>query len=101
LRSLALAGLTLIWGTGCVNGLIYTHVTRPLDLNFHQTEVHQEQSRDSWNTFQYYLRVDWGSAGLGDIAKKNGFTKIHYADLETLSILGIWTQSYAHVYGER
>ena len=34
------------------------------------------------------------------IAKENGIETIYYADLETLSILGIWNQYTVHVYGK-
>jgi hypothetical protein len=97
-----LAGLALValGCPGCLTGLVYFHVTVPLDVNFDETPVHAEQARDSWNTFQYYVRFDWGSDGLGDVAKRHGFARVHYADLETLTVLGIWTQRYAHVYGE-
>jgi hypothetical protein len=97
LALLVLANATL----GCVSGAIYSHVTVPLDVNLDQTPVHQDYGRDSWNTFQYYVRVDWGSAGIGDIAREYGFTRVHYADVETLSVLGLWTQRWARVYGER
>jgi hypothetical protein len=84
-----------------MSGAIYSHVTVPLDVNLDRTPVYGEHARESWNTFQYYVRVDWGSAGIGDIAKEHGFDRVHYADLETLSVLGLWTQRWARVYGER
>jgi hypothetical protein len=70
---LGLAGC-LAGATGCFSGGVYTHVTKPLDVNLDRTPVH-----------------DGGRAGI---------TTIHYADLETLSVLGIWTQRWAVVYGE-
>ena len=86
---------------GCVSGLVYTHVIVPLDVNFDRTPVHDDQERDSQNSFQFYLRVDWGSDGIGDVAKRYGFERIDYADFETLSVLGIWTQHWARIYGEK
>jgi hypothetical protein len=82
-------------------GLIYTRVTVPLDVSLDETPVHTDRASESWNTFQYYVQVDWGSDAPGDIAKQYGFTRVYYADLEVLSVLGIWTQRWAHVYGER
>jgi hypothetical protein len=99
-RLLGLALVALV-SPGCLGGLIYTHVTVPLDVNLDETPVYTEKGRDSRNTFQYYVRFDWGSDGLGDVAKEQGLTRIHYADREILSVLGIWRQSFAHVYGER
>ena len=87
--------------TGCLSGAIYTHTTVPLDVNLEATPVYDERARGAWNTLNYYVRVDWGSQGIGDVAKKHGFARIYYADLETVAVLGIWTQRYAHVYGER
>ncbi len=86
---------------GCMSGALYSHVTVPLDVNLDRTPVHDEYGRESWNSFQYYIRVDWGSDGIGDIAKQHGFTRVDYADLETLTVLGVWTQRWARVYGER
>ncbi len=97
---LALALLTL-WGTGCLPGLLYTHVTRPLDVNFDASPVQGDRAASSQKTLEYYVRVDWGNIGIADIAKQHGFAKIHYADLETLSVLGIYHQRWVHVYGER
>ena len=99
------AALALLAGTGCAaapSGALYTNVTRPLDLNLDRTPAHTGvQPQDSNNTFQFYVRIQWGSDGIGDVAKREGFTRIHYADLQTLTILGIWTQRWVHVYGER
>ncbi|MGB3966979.1 MAG: hypothetical protein WBO45_09615 [Planctomycetota bacterium] len=41
----------------------------------------------------------WESNGIGDIARKIDLAEIDFADLERLSILGIWTQEWVHVYG--
>jgi hypothetical protein len=46
------------------------------------------------------LQVDWGSTAIGDGMRAAGLTRVHYADLETLSILGLWTQRWIHLYGE-
>ena len=100
-QAVACAVLFLLGSTGCVGGAIYSHVTVPMDLNLDRTPVHQEQVQDSWNTLQYYIRVDWGSLGIGDIAKRQGLKHVYYADLETLTVLGLWRQRWAHVYGER
>jgi len=85
---------------GCV-GLVYTHTTEPLSVDFHGAPVVQERSRGDIKTFQYYVQVQWDQNGIGQIAKEYGFEEVYYADLETLSVLGIWTQRWAHVYGKR
>jgi hypothetical protein len=88
--------------SGCgLSGFLYTNVTVPLDLNLDATPlVEQDDDRDV-KTFQYYIRVDWGDASIGTIAKENGFEKVHYADLRTLRVLGVWTQRFVTIYGVR
>lgn len=87
---------------GCgPTGLIYTNATVPLDVDFDATPVVQQDDEGDIKTIQYYLRVDWGDASIGEIAKSNGFEKIHYADLRTLSVLGFWQQRFVIIYGER
>jgi hypothetical protein len=46
-----------------------------------------------------FLQFDWGSDAIADAARDQGITEIHYADLEVLSVLGIWSQRWAIVYG--
>lgn len=99
-----LAALLLaLLGSGCAapTGLIYSRVTEPWDVNLDRTPVYDEQARDSRNVFRYYVRFEWGNEGLAETARRHGLTTIYYADRETLSVLGIWTQRWAHVYGER
>jgi hypothetical protein len=99
--AVACAALLGFSSLGCVTGLIYSHVVVPLDVNLDRTPVREESSRESWNTLRYYLQFDWGSDGIGDVAKRHGFKRIDYADLETLSVLGVWAQHWAVVYGQR
>jgi hypothetical protein len=76
----------------------------PLDLNLDRTPVNdapEDYIPDSKNSLQYYVRVDWGSDGIGDIAKKYGFSRVDYADLEILTVFGVWSQERVHLYGER
>lgn len=98
------AGATL---SGCVagaarpSGAIFSRTIEPLDLNFDNTPVHRQHADQGANTLQYYVRVDWGSFAPGEVAKSYDFSEIHYADLETLSVLGFFTRRTVHVYGER
>ena len=102
LRVFALALVVVGGAAGCAtNGALFTHVTEPIDVNFDRSPVHVEEGSSEWHTVQYYVQVDWGHNGLGQVAKQHGLKRIHYADLETLSILGIYTQRRVHVYGER
>ena len=107
-RCATLLGLAvcLVGATGCLSGGIYTHVTKPLDVNLNHTPVHDGGRGDSWKTLRIpitsglFIQFDWGSDAIGDTARRAGMTTIHYADLETLSVLGLWTQRWAVVYGE-
>ena len=88
---------------GCASpfGLVYTHTFEPLSTDYHRTPVVSDQSAGDVKQIQYYVRVSWSSNGIGEIAKEYGFDEVYYADLETLSVLGIWEQQWAHVYGTR
>ena len=100
----ALSALILV-SSGCVSGAIYSHTTVPLDVNFESAPQKTDHRGPSWKTLAipvYYgrLRFDWGSTAIGDAARRAGIESVYYADLETLSVLGIWTQRTIHVYGE-
>lgn len=88
--------------SSCVAGSIYTHTVEPLTTNFHNTPVVDDAAGEGdVKQIDYYVRVSWSANAIGEIAKANGFDEVHYADLETLSVLGLWTQRWAHVYGTR
>jgi hypothetical protein len=92
----------LLAGTACTTGLLYTHVTVPLDLDAEGAAMHDAHGRQSVDMLALsVLRVAWGSAGIGSTAREHGFETIAYADLESLTVLGIWRQQYAVIYGTR
>ncbi|MBI1852708.1 MAG: hypothetical protein HYR85_20395 [Planctomycetes bacterium] len=85
---------------GCI-GILYRHTTEPLDENFRKTPAGVTKSgHGDVKEIRYYASVTWDTNGIGDIAKANGINTVYYADLETLSVLGIWTQRTVHIYGE-
>jgi uncharacterized membrane protein len=96
---LAVLGLVLLI-SGCAKGLIYSHTVRPLDINHHQTPVIQKSKQGNIKHIQYYVSVTWDSNAIGDIATENGLETVYYADLEVLSVLGVWRQFIVHVYGK-
>ena len=63
--------------------------------------VEGDPGRGDVKQFDYYVRVRWNANGIGEIAQANDFDKVYYADLESLRILGIWSQEWVHVYGSR
>ena len=86
---------------GCSpKGFLFTKATMPLDVNFSQTPSGSHYGRGNVKHFHYYADVMWGSNTIGDIARQNGIETVHYADLETLSVLGLFNLYTVHVYGE-
>ena len=98
-----LAALCVATLSGCVNGYLYTHTVRPLTTNFHETPVVPGRGvRSSMIQVRYsYFDVRAGNNGIGEIARRNGITRVYYADVEVLRILGVFTQTYVRIYGEK
>ncbi len=87
--------------TGCgTTGLIYSHVTTPLDVNMSQTPTSVGEAEGSIKELTFYVSVLWDSNAIGDIAKANGMETVYYADIEVLQILGVFKQYTVHVYGK-
>lgn len=82
-------------------GRLYTHVVEPLDVDYHDSRVepHHPSRGDIKRVTYSNLSVLWGTNGIGELGQRAGFTEVLYADLEVFSILGIWTQTWVHVYG--
>ena len=101
IRQRALAVLPLLLAS-CGAGRIYTHTTVPLDVNFNATPMQPREAEGDVKELRYRLvDVQWDSNAIGEIALANGIDEVFYADLETLSVLGIWTKRIVHVYGRR
>lgn len=99
--------LLLATQTGCVSGMIYSHTTRPLDVDFNNTPVHTGDRGDAWKTLVIPLifvdgqvQFDWGDISVARAMAKANIATVHYADLEERSYLGLWTERWLHVYGE-
>ena len=101
LVGLSILALVLVL-TGWTSGLIYTHITTPLDVNLNNTPVFTGRTgtaKGDTKRIRYYVDIEWDSNAIGDIMRLAGLTEVHYADLETLSVLGIWSQRFVTVYG--
>lgn len=97
----AVATLALA-ASGCApTGVIYSNTTVPLDVDYDQTPFADLADTGDTRSIQYYIRVEWGDASIGEIARKYRFEKIYYADISTLSVLGVWSQQIVTIYGER
>ena len=82
-------------------GCIYRHTVCPLDTDFHATPVYDETGGSTRRKITLRsVDVEWASDAVGDAARRAGLRRVHYADLEELSILGIWNERTLHVYGE-
>jgi len=103
-RSWLALALASLLAPGC--GLIYTHVTIPLDDNLSGQHVHLDERElrsgqgDTRHLAINGLAVDWGDRGVGALATRFHMEKVAYADLEVLSVLGVWRQQWVHLYGE-
>lgn len=96
-----LAGAAALLSACSPYGIIYTHKIEPLTTDYHDTPATSVQGKGDVKEISYYVRVLWNCNGIGDIAKRHGFEKVYYADLETLSVFGIWKQEWALVYGTK
>lgn len=87
--------------SGCISGRIYTHTIVPYDTNLRDTNAGTTTASSDSKDFNYsYVRIVWGDYGIADAAKAAGLSEVYFADLETLSVLGIWTQQWILVYGK-
>lgn len=94
--------------SACIVGHIYQHTHEPLDLNLAQTPVFAAPDQRGESSVKHIhvpltsLEIDllWNSNAIGDVMKRNGLEEVHYADLETFSILGIWNEYTVYAYGK-
>ena len=84
-------------------GGIYTHYSAPLTLNGTPAPVCQKHGQSSTRYVAYFnflLSVAWADAALQAAAQDGGLTKVHYADYEVLSVLGVYAEFTVRAYGE-
>lgn len=87
--------------SACARGFVFSYTVVPLDVNFDRTPVLEKSASDNTKKVQYRgLRIEWGDEAIGEIAREHGLQTVHYADLEVLNVLGIWTQRWVRIYGE-
>ncbi|HMO19020.1 MAG TPA: TRL domain-containing protein [Oligoflexia bacterium] len=90
----------------CAPGLLYTDIIRPECTDMRGTTLGTKSARGGAYkveipTNRIDLTAEWNSKAIGDIAKKNGLTKVYGCDQRTLSILaGIFRKEEIIVYGE-
>ncbi len=100
--SSCLAALVVIlFLAGCSpRGFLFTKATMPLDADLSETPNGSRYGKGNIKHLHYYVDVVWGSNAIGDVARQNGIETIYFADLEKLSVLGIFNLYTVRVYGE-
>lgn len=95
------AAVLMISGCGST-GLIYSHVTSPLDTNMSATLVgtRGKEAEIKHIAVNGCIMFMWDSAAIADIARWNGIETVYYADLEELHILGLCNTYTVHIYGQ-
>lgn len=92
---LATAIMAVLMQTGCA----YSHVRRPLDLDFDETELGAKEGKSS--AYSVVWLFAWGDAGTRAAAENGNIKIIRHADTEMLSImLGLYTRIDTIVYGD-
>ncbi len=92
--------------TGPLTGYVFTNVKYPLTRDMRPTPVPGVipkegiiiEIKEPVSGIGLYARIN--SNAIGDIAEKNGLTKLYFADQQVFSVLGIWTSYKVTLYGE-
>ena len=111
-----LATLIALVSTGCgavvknghavLVGAVYTRVKFPLTTDLNQTPAAVDTGEGKIVRIKepfsgYGIYAEFNSNAIGEIAKRHGLKTVYYADIERLSILGIWRHDEIIVYGEK
>ena len=101
---IATAALACTLCTGCVRGLLFHNVTKPLVKDMDRTPAGTDlatlDSREI-RIPRVHLNAVWHSRAIGDAARRAGLEEVHYADIKTFTILlGIWRQQTVRVWGK-
>lgn len=111
-----LAAVIALVSTGCgavvknghavLIGAVYTRVKFPLTTDLNQTPAGVDTGggkivRIKEPLSGYGIYAEFNSNAIGEIAKSHGLKTVYYADVERLSILGIWRNDEVIVYGEK
>ncbi len=86
---------------GATPACVYLHVTEPLDVDLAAESVPADEAAGDTKHVTYFVSVEWDGRGIGEIAEEHGLDRIRFADLETFSVLGVWTQQHVHLYGTK
>jgi len=111
-----LAAFVALVSTGCgavvknghavLVGAVYTRIKFPLTANLNQTPAAIDTGNGKIVRIKepfsgYGIYAEFNSNAIGEIAKRHGLKTVYYADIERLSILGIWRHDDVIVCGEK
>jgi len=111
-----LAAFVALVSTGCgavvknghavLVGAVYTRVKFPLTTDLNQTPAAVDTGGGKVVRIKepfsgYGIYAEFNSNAIGEIAKKHDLKTVYYADIERLSILGIWRHDEVIVCGEK
>ncbi|MEN8752148.1 MAG: hypothetical protein AB1Z18_05180 [Desulfobacterales bacterium] len=93
-------------GHAVLIGVVYTRVKFPLTTDLNQTPAAIDIGsgkivRIKEPLSSYGIYAEFNSNAIGEIAKRHGLKTVYYADIERLSILGIWRHDEVIVCGEK
>ncbi len=93
-------------GHAVLVGAVYTRVTYPLTHDLDRTPAAEAAGsgkiiRIKEPVSGYGVYAEFNSNALGEIARHNGLKTLHYADIERLSVLGIWRHDEITLWGEK
>lgn len=88
-----------------VRGRVFSYTRTPYTPDLHDTPVSGSTGKGRVIRIRepfsgYGVSAEFNSNALGDIARKNGLSKVYFADMQELNILGIWRDRRLHIYGE-
>jgi hypothetical protein len=81
------------------SGCLYSKIQRPLDRDFHITELGSKEGRSTNHSLLWL--VSWGDAGTRAAAANGGISVIKHADQEFMAVLfGLYVRYTTVVYGD-
>jgi hypothetical protein len=94
-KNVALLILLMLFASGC----LYTNIQRPLDKNFHTTDLGSKEGQASNQSILWLFA--WGDAGTKAAAENGDISVIKHADQEMLVVLfGLYFRVTTVVYGD-
>jgi len=88
--------LLLALCTGCVRGLLYTDVVRPVSVDMKGVEIGEKRGKSSSKFIRepvtrLRIAAEWDSTAIADAARTADIKEVSIADLRTQSfLLGVW-----------